>query len=76
MPVSTSAPGPRISFATYFYTKEAPAHWTGVAHNTIFKARPDEKLRGLVLMPAESIKRSVSSAIRQARQSIKSLVRD
>jgi hypothetical protein len=76
MPVSTSAPGPRMSFATYFYTKEAPAHWTGVAHNTIFKARPDEKLRGLVLMPAESIKRSVSSAIRQARQSIKSLVRD
>ncbi|OKO73843.1 hypothetical protein AC630_27710 [Bradyrhizobium sp. AS23.2] len=74
MPISAAAPGPRISFATYYYTKEAPAHWTGVAHSTIFKARPEEKFRGLVLMPAESIKRGVGSAIRQARRKIKSFV--
>lgn len=75
MPIAPSAPGPRISFATYYYTKEAPAHWTGVAHSTIFKARPEEKLRGLVLMPAESLKRGMGSAIRQARRTIKSIVR-
>ncbi len=43
----------RKSFAAYYYTKEAPAHWTGVAHSTIFKARPDEVIKGNVMMPLE-----------------------
>jgi len=25
----------RKSFAAYYYTKEAPAHWTGEAHSTM-----------------------------------------
>lgn len=42
----------RKSFAAYYYTREAPAGWDGTSHTTIFKARPDEKLKGSVLMPA------------------------
>ena len=47
----------RKSFAAYYYTKEAPKHWTGVSHSTIFKARPDEVLKGNVMMPLENAKR-------------------
>lgn len=36
----------RRSFATYYYTKEAPAGWNGKMHSTIFKPRPDEFFRG------------------------------
>jgi len=43
----------RQSFAAYYYTKEPPPGWNGSYHSTIFRARPDEKLRGAVLMPAE-----------------------
>ena len=39
----------RKSFAAYYYTKEAPPHWTGEEHSTIFKARPGEVLKGQVL---------------------------
>lgn len=44
----------RKSFAVYYYTREAPAGWDGSVHSTVFKARPDEWLRGRLLMPAES----------------------
>ncbi|MGD0959791.1 MAG: 2OG-Fe(II) oxygenase [Methylomonas sp.] len=44
----------RKSFATYYYTTEAPANWDGSTHSTVFKARPDEWVRGKVLMPAEN----------------------
>lgn len=43
----------RKSFAGYYYTREAPPHWTGEAHDTVFRSRPNEWLRGQVLMPAE-----------------------
>jgi hypothetical protein len=43
----------RQSFAAYYYTKEPPPGWDGRYHSTIFRARPDERLRGSVLMPAE-----------------------
>ena len=42
----------RKSFAAYYYTSEAPSHYVS-DHSTIFKARPNEKLKGLVLMPLE-----------------------
>jgi Rps23 Pro-64 3,4-dihydroxylase Tpa1-like proline 4-hydroxylase len=58
VPVSPSASVPRKSFAAYYYTREAPVHWTGVAHSTIFKARPDELTKGLFLMPAETALRA------------------
>ena len=73
-PVTADAPGPRQSFATYYYTHEAPPHWKGVAHSTIFKARPEEKLRGYVLMPAEVVRRQVSRGVRQVKQGVKRLM--
>ncbi len=74
IPVAPEAPGPRRSFATYYYTKEAPAHWAGIAHSTIFKARPEEKVKGMVLMPAESAKRKLSKTVRLAKDGIKSIL--
>ena len=56
-PDSTS----RKSFAAYYYTKEAPAHWTGEGHSTIFKARPNERIKGLMSMPMERLTRSLRS---------------
>jgi Rps23 Pro-64 3,4-dihydroxylase Tpa1-like proline 4-hydroxylase len=41
----------RKSFAAYYYTEEAPVGWDGKSHTTIFKARPNEVLKGKVLMP-------------------------
>lgn len=74
VPVSPDAPNPRKSFATYYYTKEAPAHWTGVSHGTIFKARPDEKTKGLVLMPVELAKRKLAAGVRSIKSSLKSII--
>jgi len=54
-PLSGPLDKPRKSFAIYYYTKEAPAGWNGVKHNTIFKARPTEHVRGKFLMPAEKM---------------------
>jgi hypothetical protein len=53
----------RKSFAAYYYTQEAPAHWTGQFHDTIFKARPDEKFKGSVLMPLERVTKFASRAV-------------
>lgn len=63
----------RKSFATYFYTREAPAHWTGQNHSTIFKARPDEWMRGHVLMPAESTFAQAKEGLRKFKSAIKKL---
>ncbi len=62
----------RKSFAAYYYTKEAPAHWTGKYHNTIFKARPDEVLKGNVMMPLEKAKRKLQSALNGFKKKLKS----
>jgi Rps23 Pro-64 3,4-dihydroxylase Tpa1-like proline 4-hydroxylase len=51
----------RQSFAGYYYTADPPDWWKGEAHSTVFKARPDEKLKGSILMPA-------SKMVRQLRQ--------
>ena len=45
----------RKSFAAYYYTREAPEDWDGTSHTTIFKPRPDEKFKGGVLMPIQSL---------------------
>ena len=61
----------RRSFAAYYYTREAPAGGDAVMHGTLFRARPDEKVRGYVLMPAERMIRGatggVTSLFRRAR---------
>jgi Rps23 Pro-64 3,4-dihydroxylase Tpa1-like proline 4-hydroxylase len=58
----------RKSFAAYFYTTQAPAHWTGEAHSTIFRARPDEIVKGTLLMPAEKTARWVLQKVRSLKQ--------
>jgi hypothetical protein len=45
----------RKSFAAYYYTREAPEGWDGTSHSTIFKPRPDERFKGGVLMPIQSL---------------------
>lgn len=63
----------RISFAGYYYTREAPPHWTGVTHSTVFRARPEEWWKGHVLMPAESALRRARPALRRmARRLLRS----
>jgi 2OG-Fe(II) oxygenase superfamily len=64
----------RKSFAAYYYTKEAPASWSGEAHTTIFRARPDEQFRGRVLMPVERMKRRVGQTVASAKKSVKRLL--
>ena len=61
----------RKSFAAYYYTSEAPAHWTGEAHSTIFRARPDEVLKGNVLMPLETAKRKLNGVLTGLKRKIK-----
>jgi hypothetical protein len=64
----------RQSFAAYYYTSEAPPRWDGTAHDTIFKARPNEIVRRLLLMPAENLKRGVVRRLRSAKREAKRLV--
>ena len=75
VPVSPAAGTPRQSFATYYYTREAPAHWTGLSHSTIFKARPDEQAKAMILMPAESAKRKLQSGIKFLKDGVNGLIR-
>jgi Rps23 Pro-64 3,4-dihydroxylase Tpa1-like proline 4-hydroxylase len=63
----------RKSFAAYYYTKEAPANWDGTKHSTIFKARPNEWVRGRALMPAESAVVRTKAAVSNLKAVIKGL---
>lgn len=64
----------RQSFAAYYYTREAPAHWDGTRHDTIFRARPDEKMSKYVKMPLERLKRGVARKARGLRRRLKGLI--
>jgi hypothetical protein len=61
----------RKSFAAYYYTKEAGADWSGEAHSTIFKARPTEVLKGYVLMPLETTRRTMLDSLRNLKHRLK-----
>jgi Rps23 Pro-64 3,4-dihydroxylase Tpa1-like proline 4-hydroxylase len=73
-PVTSAAPYPRISFATYYYTREAPPNWQGDVHSTIFRARPEERLRKYVLMPAETMRRRLSHSVRHLKHGVKKFI--
>jgi hypothetical protein len=60
----------RKSFAAYYYTKEAPPHWSGAGHSTIFKARPHEVLKGQILMPLERACRRAGTTLRGVKRRI------
>src|SRR5262249_35710383 len=72
-PVTLGAHVPRKSFATYHYTRETPLNWKGESHGTIFKARPDEKLRGYLFMPAQHLQRRIWHGLRRIKQHVKRL---
>jgi hypothetical protein len=73
-PVTTASPSPRLSFASYYYTREAPSDWKGGVHGTIFKARPKERVRGYVLMPAENLQRHIVGGVAKLKQHVKRLL--
>jgi hypothetical protein len=70
-PITAAARFPRISFASYYYTREAPPNWKGTVHSTVFKARPEERLRHYVLMPAENLQRRINSGVQRIKRGIK-----
>jgi hypothetical protein len=61
----------RKSFAAYYYTREAPPGWDGQIHSTQFRARPDEKFRGNVLMPAERLGRRLRTMWADTKRAIR-----
>ncbi len=65
----------RQSFAAYYYTAEAPAGWDGRAHSTIFRARPDERGRGYLLLPAERVGRRLRHGLHRAGRGVRKLLR-
>lgn len=73
-PLKTPADVVRCSFAAYYYTKEAPSHWDGTAHSTVFRARPDETFRRMVYMPAERFRRRIAERIHQSKQWVKARI--
>lgn len=66
-PVAPEATVARQSFAAYYYTKDAPPDWDGRQHGTIFRARPDEKLRRFAIVPAEQLWLRSRRALRALR---------
>ncbi len=60
----------RKSFAAYYYTRQAPPHWTGESFGTIFKARPDELLKGNLMMPLERATRGMADTLRNIKRKI------
>ncbi|MEO8308113.1 MAG: 2OG-Fe(II) oxygenase [Pseudomonadota bacterium] len=64
----------RRSFAAYYYTREAPAAWDGQFHSTVFKARPNEAVRGSVLMPAEKVGREIRGGMDRIKKRVKQLL--
>jgi len=74
-PVTAPSEIIRKSFAVYYYTEEAPEGWDGVEHSTIFKARPDEWVKGKVAMPLESAIRSAQNGVSSIKSGIKSIIR-
>ncbi len=54
----------RKSFAGYYYTEDPPPRWSGVHHSTVFRARPDERMKAMLWMPFERIRRNVGGRVR------------
>lgn len=65
----------RKSFAVYYYTKEAPEGWDGLEHSTIFKARPNEWVKGNLSMPLESALRDTRAKLASIKSLIKSHIK-
>ncbi|MDX1914801.1 MAG: hypothetical protein SFU55_04385 [Methylophilus sp.] len=75
MPVTYPPEMMRRSFAVYYYTQKAPADWDGTAHSTIFKARPDEWIKGNVKMPIENAVHNMRQTFSSAKANIRSMLK-
>ena len=73
-PVNCPAGMARKSFAVYYYTREAPPDWDGVARSTVFRARPDEYWKGAVAMPTENILRAGRRTLDSMKHKAKGLL--
>jgi len=73
-PVTSPPEVNRCSFAAYYYTNEAPPGWTGETWSTRFRARPNEKVRGAILMPLERMERQVRQGVQTLKRRVKDLV--
>ena len=73
-PVGPSAECVRQSFAAYYYTLEPPPGWSEF-HSTVFRARPNEKLRGFLYMPLEKTWQRVSKRVDQVKSWAKARIR-
>jgi hypothetical protein len=61
----------RKSFAAYYYTEAPPQRWDGRSHSTVFRARPDERVKRYVLMPIERLGRRVGELGRAVKGAVK-----
>jgi Rps23 Pro-64 3,4-dihydroxylase Tpa1-like proline 4-hydroxylase len=73
-PISAPPEVVRQSFAAYYYTSEPPPNWTGVSHSTIFKARPDERFRALVLMPWQKLVSGITNNFNKSKRAMKAFL--
>ena len=64
----------RRSFAVYYYTTEPASAEEPAAHSTVFRARPDERMREYVLMPAERLQRKVMAGLQTAKRRVRRLI--
>lgn len=64
----------RGSFATYYYTREAPAG-ASAGHDTLFRPRPGEWWKGAVLMPAEEALENTRLRLRRLGSRVKRSLR-
>lgn len=60
----------RKSFSTYYYTATPPFEDDGTVHDTIFRPRPSEWLKGWALMPAERAARSLTTSLRRLKSQL------
>jgi len=73
-PVRAPHPHLRKSFATYYYTKEAPDAWDGSKHSTIFRARPYERFKMHVAMPLEQFGMRMRQGMDRAKRRVRQLI--
>ena len=43
-------------------------------HSTVFRARPEERLRGYVLMPVQKLRNEVTQGLRRVKRRVKRLI--
>lgn len=61
----------RRSYAAYYYSEQPPENWDGKFHSTIFKARPNEKIKGRIQMPLENASRASRRILQNVKKKLK-----